>query len=1325
MSTLDRPYLSMQNRLLATLALALLAVLGNYLSLPLFLGMHFIFGSIAVMVAVRLLGILPAVMVAISGGLYTLTLWGHPYALLVFSIEAMVVGLLYRRGLRNLLIADLLYWLLIGIPLVLLFYRGLLGMGAEPATMIALKQSINALFNTLLAGIMVIAWQLSVRGRFSLPGKPTLALLLFHTILTLTLLAGLVPIIHESKTQLSNQEAFMLERLHEHAAQLIARLEADIPLGQQRYDYHLSRVQTHQDPHQDPHQDLGLAILLADGSPIASRGELLSLSGTGYREALANGLSVWFPLGQMSAVQRWQRGRYVLTLPLDTASGLASVSVELPAAELVGTLERQRLELFVMSAIMVALAVVLTAWLSLAISRPLRALEAVSDGMAAQIAHGRRPRLPPQSQVHEYASMGSSLREMAHHLADSFDALHHARANLEEQVHRRTQELSRSTELLRNVLEATQDFAIIATDPDGTISLFNPGAEQLLGYAAGEVVGKKSPLLFHLPDELQQRAAELAAELGRPIQGFDIFTVRVATENAAHQEWHYRRKDGRIVPVSLVVTTMYDAAGTVTGYLGIAEDITERRAMLRALQEERDLFSSGPVFTIIWGASEHWPVLYVSKNIGEILGYSPSELCASEFRYAELIHPDDRERIANEVQYNIRQHIDAYEQSYRLRMKDGQYHWFYDFTKLIRDESDRVVTIRGYMFDQSHLKQIEMALKEQVEHTQTILDNMVDGIITIDQDGIIQSCNPTASRIFAYTTEEVLGKNVKMLMPSPHRENHDSYLRNYQATGVARIVGIGREVEGLRKDGSLFPMELALSAITQHGQPLYVGMVRDISERKRMERMKSEFVSTVSHELRTPLTSISGALGLVVGGAIGELPAQVRQMIGIAYKNSQRLTHLINDLLDMEKITAGKLRFEMQRQSLLPLLDQALEANQPYAQEHQVSLVFEGSRAEIAVWLDGQRLMQVLANLLSNAIKFSPNGETVVLGLKQSNGIVRITVRDHGPGIPPAFHSRIFQKFSQADGSDTRAKGGTGLGLAISRELMERMGGAIGFDSVEGEGASFWLELPVLDNEPMSDQAAPELLGRPRVLVVEDEYDVANILRMLLGRAGYRVDVAESGAQALTALQQHRYAAITLDLMLPDISGLEIIRRLRQRAETLHLPIIVVSAKMEEGRLAISGDFSDIEWLAKPINDQHLLSVLERGIAHAQLASPRILHVEDDEDLHQVVRRMVGGRFEFDLATTLEEAIALISMARFDVVILDIGLPDGSGWALLSEIRARQPKSRIIILSGMELSREQTRQVEHVLLKSQVSAQQLLDVLHNRINTWKKELDND
>lgn len=757
-------------------------------------------------------------------------------------------------------------------------------------------------------------------------------------------------------------------------------------------------------------------------------------------------------------------------------------------------------------------------------------------------------------------------------------------------------ERNRIANLLSSILEAASEVSIIATDPQGLITIFNRGAERLLGYTAEEMVGKQTPGILHLPAEVAARGNALGNQFGRLIEGFRVLVEIPERHGSEKREWTYLHKDGHPIPVSLVVTTMRAELGEIIGYLGIAEDISER-------------------------------------------------------------------------------------------------------------------------------KQAQTKLQEQAEHTQAILDNMVDGIITIDQVGIIQSFTPAAEHIFGYTPDEVMGRNIKMLMPNPHRDAHDTYLSNYQTTGVARIIGIGREVEGQRKDGSLFPMDLAISEITHQGKPMYVGMVRDITERKRAERMKSEFVSTVSHELRTPLTSISGALGLLVGGALGELPAQARQMITIAHKNSLRLTHLINDLLDMEKIAAGKLHFDLQPLALMLLIEHALEANRAYGTERRVKLVLSDTAPDAVVRVDVQRLMQVLSNLLSNAIKYSPEDGTVEVAVAERDKLVRVAVVDHGPGIPAAFRSQIFQKFAQADSSDTRQKGGTGLGLAITRELVERMEGRIGFDSVEGQGSCFYFDLPLWTAHTSSLSTPHPAADAPRILVVEDDPDVAYLLSLMLTRAGYAVDIANNGTAALEALKQSRYAAMTLDLMLPDISGLDIIHHARQQPETANLPIVVISAKMEDGRLAINGDFAGIEWLAKPINESRMLDMLDGQLSRISTSRPRVLHVEDDTDLHQVVKAMVADRFDFELVTTLREALARVAQERFDVVILDLGLPDGSGWDLLPEIRARQPDARVVVLSGADMTQDESCRVEAVLLKSKISPNELLDALSSRIQPTKPKGD--
>jgi DNA-binding response OmpR family regulator len=330
---------------------------------------------------------------------------------------------------------------------------------------------------------------------------------------------------------------------------------------------------------------------------------------------------------------------------------------------------------------------------------------------------------------------------------------------------------------------------------------------------------------------------------------------------------------------------------------------------------------------------------------------------------------------------------------------------------------------------------------------------------------------------------------------------------------------------------------------------------------------------------------------------------------------------------------------------------------------------------------------------------------------------VRVTVRDHGHGIPEEFLDRIFKKFSQADSSDTRQKGGTGLGLFITRELVERMAGKIGFESTENQGTCFYVDLPISETQHSNTDAAPLSADKngPRILVVEDEPDIAKLISIMLNRAGYTVDIALNGKQALEFINHTPYVAMTLDLMLPDISGLELIHLIRNQPGTKDLPIVVVSAKMEEGRLAINGVFSDIDWHAKPIDEAHLLSAVGKYLPEASTHRHRVLHVEDDDDLHQVIRAMSGDRFDFLHAETLREARKQLREGKFDLIILDISLPDGSGWNLLPEIRMQQPQARVIILSGANTTPDEAHKVEAVLLKSLISSKDLLQAINSNI----------
>lgn len=372
----------------------------------------------------------------------------------------------------------------------------------------------------------------------------------------------------------------------------------------------------------------------------------------------------------------------------------------------------------------------------------------------------------------------------------------------------------------------------------------------------------------------------------------------------------------------------------------------------------------------------------------------------------------------------------------------------------------RIQRVYGTFQDISESKAAAVALKEQAAQTQAILDNVLDGIITVDHSGKIAAYNSAAANIFGYRRDQLIGQHFSVLLPP---DNPQGELHPFGSlTNIDDVVGISREIEARRQNGEIFPLDLSISAVRRQGRPLYIGLVRDITERKRLEKIKNEFIATVSHELRTPLTSISGALGLVLGGAAGGMPDSMSSLLTIASKNSQRLSFLINDLLDMEKLSAGKMQFHIQSFELALLLQQAIETNQTFSTQRKISLLLQQPLPEVSIAVDSQRLMQVLTNLLSNAIKYSPENETVQIAAKVIGGLVRISVSDHGTGIPEEFYPRIFQKFAQADSSDTRKKGGTGLGLAISRELVEHMGGKIGFESAIGQGSHFYIDFPIM-----------------------------------------------------------------------------------------------------------------------------------------------------------------------------------------------------------------------------------------------------------------------
>lgn len=604
---------------------------------------------------------------------------------------------------------------------------------------------------------------------------------------------------------------------------------------------------------------------------------------------------------------------------------------------------------------------------------------------------------------------------------------------------------------------------------------------------------------------------------------------------------------------------------------------------------------------------------------------------------------------------------------------------------------------------------LQQALLEQSEKKFAALYRLSPLPILLNRfsDGAYIEANPAMEQLVGYTPDELKQLSYWDLTPESYADAEQQQLKMLTETGH-----YGPYVKQYRhKNGELIDIELNGVLFTdQSGEKYIWTIIKDISEIKRVEKLKDDFVSTVSHELRTPLTSISGSLGLVLGGAGGQLTGKTEKLLSIAHKNSQRLNLLINDLLDIEKLMAGKMRFDESAVVLKRMLQDALEQHQPFAAQHKVTLTLQPV-PDVQLWIDAARVQQVLANLLSNAVKFSPEGGTVEVGAECTEQKVRIWVKDYGEGIALSDQPQLFKRFSQLKHVGQSTKGGTGLGLAISREIVLQSGGDIGVDSVPGKGATFWLTLPVYQSAIVADK-------HDAVLVIEDDKDTALVLCEFLRLQNYRADWAADSKTAWRMLAEHHYVAITLDLMLKDENGADFFLRLRDSEKTATLPVLIISAFVEQGKLKLAALANALDWLEKPFNPE--LLELKLGQLLSQLPAKnnfhRILHVEDDNDIVTIMRMQLERLCQYQAVSCIAQAGVVLARQRFDLVLLDLGLPDGDGISLLAQIIQTQGDIPVVIFSAQDLSIDKHAKVQAVFSKSRINtevlAQYLKKLLH-------------
>jgi len=382
-----------------------------------------------------------------------------------------------------------------------------------------------------------------------------------------------------------------------------------------------------------------------------------------------------------------------------------------------------------------------------------------------------------------------------------------------------------------------------------------------------------------------------------------------------------------------------------------------------------------------------------------------------------------------------------------------------DFSVKPVKEDDVVIYLIAEARDITERVRAEELLSEREARMRAIVDTAPDGIITVNSDGTLESMNGALERLLGYETGELLGKDINTVLPlllAGGEDGDTSPLR----TGERRVFGVGREFYGFRKDGDKVPVEVSLSMINLGNQQILTGIVRDITERKRDEQRVKDFYSTVSHELRTPLTAIRTALGIMENSFMGELTAQARPVVQVASKETDRLIRLINDILDIRKMEAGKLDLKLTKLDPREIVERALDGIKTLSDEAGIRIERDlpWTRRVLA---DEDRLQQVLTNLVSNAVKWSPVDGVVKISLREVDQKCRFEVTDEGPGIPEDEVDKLFGRFQQLASRDDRARGGTGLGLAIAKAIVEQHGGEIGVELKRGTGSMFWFELPL------------------------------------------------------------------------------------------------------------------------------------------------------------------------------------------------------------------------------------------------------------------------
>lgn len=773
--------------------------------------------------------------------------------------------------------------------------------------------------------------------------------------------------------------------------------------------------------------------------------------------------------------------------------------------------------------------------------------------------------------------------------------------------------------------------------------------------------------------------------------------------------------------------------GTFLGYIGSCVDISERKEAEESLARHRTLLqvTLRSIGDAVVATDATGRVTFINAVAEDLTGWPADQAIGKPLEDVFVILNEiSRNPVENPVEKVIRLgRVVGLANHTILVSKNGSERPIEDSAAPIITESNELLGVVLVFRDASERRRTERALRESETRYRSVVDTVLDGIITIDEAGVIQTVNPAAESIFGYSAAEMIGSDVTCLMPAPYKDEHNGYVERYLLTGERRIIGSGREVEGQRSDGSVFPMELAVTELLLDGRRLFTGLVRDISERKRTEEhirllalagaelsehqardqlirtlvqlttpqfadrclvelhgendgtggspspdshaasddrpasrirlplsrdrsaigeitfirgshrppfdkrdvdfatdltkrvevamentrlydelldanlRKEEFLAMLAHELRNPLGAISNAVQVV--HQPGASPEHLKNAADVIARQSKNLSRMVDDLLDVSRITRGTIQLRKELVDLSRVVRRAATDLESLlrSRNHEffVSIPDESLLAEA----DPTRIEQIVANLLSNAARYTDDGGKIWLSLERRDGEATLRVRDTGRGIPPELARDIFAPFSQVDHGLDRTQGGLGLGLTIVRSLAELHGGSVSVASDgAGHGSEFSVRLPLATGGPVQpdddaesestarERGSTESTGRPRrVLVVDDNLDLSQMLAILLRTGGYEVEVAHDGPVALDVARRFHPDAAILDIGLPGMNGYELASALRRQiGKNVILIALSGYGQAEDRRHSAEAGFD--HHLVKPVRIEDLSRLL-------------------------------------------------------------------------------------------------------------------------------------